>query len=206
MRQAGVIFIPDGRFEFLLSPRERRYLLSLRERRYRGELSSPDVLERVASAPINAKLAPKESARHYNGDDLKSPDDEEKTRVASADINAQLVTPNENDRHYSTDNPGLDLKLQEIINRVAQFQNPLPLFEGQPPYFRHGATVDIDSNARDVIPQLIIQYKLVPPNKIHLLVNIHSYGYSVSALQFKINFCNGAVFLLLRVPSVRTNN
>ena len=195
MPQAYVNFIPGSRFDFLLPPKERHY---------RGELTSPDAQEknRVASEPINAKLAPNESVRHYNGDDLKSPNDQEKTRVASAHINARLVTPNENDRHYATDNPGHDLKLQEI-NRVAQFQNPLPSFEELPAKFRHGATVVIDSNAKDITPKLSIEYKLEPPNNIHLLVKIRSYGYLVSALEFKINFCNGAVILL---SSLRADN
>jgi hypothetical protein len=183
MPQNGFSFIPGSRFDFLLPPRERRY---------RGpELTSPKVQEknRVASAII-AQIASTECDRHYDGE-LKSPNGQEKTRVASAHINAQLVTlaPNENNRHF--DGPGLDLNLQEI-KRVAHFPNPLPSFEGlQPSKFRHGATVVIDTNARDITPKLSIEYKLEPPNNIHLLVKIRSYGYLVSALEFKINFCNG---------------
>jgi hypothetical protein len=88
------------------------------------------------------------------------------------------------------------------------FPIPLPSYEGLPdgPHdgkFRHGATMDIDSNARGSIPKLSIEYKLEPPNNIRLCIKIQNCGYWVSGLEFKIKFSNGEVILL---QSLRTDD
>lgn len=110
-------------------------------------------------------------------------------------------------KNIAFDYPAMSPNFQEI-NRVAPiitsndvvdkvFPIPLPSYEGQPDgKFIHGATMNIDSNARVSIPKLSIEYKLEPPNNIRLRIKIQNCGYWVSGLEFKIKFCNGTVIVL----------
>ena len=183
-----VVFIPGtGRFEYLLPPSD-----SENDRYYDGpELKSPSVQEINRVAPIIA-LAPNENDRHYDGPELKSPTFQEINRVAP------IIAPN-----YAVDREAKELPRQSnAVDKI--FPAPPPSYERLPnSKFSHGATLDIDSKARGFIPKLSIEYKLEPPNNIHLRIKIQNCGYWVSELEFRISFCNGAVILL---QPLRTDN